>query len=354
MRNPPPSARCLKVTDWPNADRELWLRTTSDRRRSFRGDNPAAKLSPKSITKTEEGYGRWLGALAFLGELVDELPSERITLERLESFLALLQQNGNRGYTIVGRFEELKRALELMYPGQKYLWVLEMGGFHIRDRVILEQRPLPVIDSLHWLGWADDLLSVAEMLPKDRARADLWQDALIVGLFGMRGMRLRTMCTIRIGDQLQALDGRFHLDFRETDIKTRSCLAYPIPAALNGPMRRFVEEERPRLLVGETHDHLWVGIDGAPLNASRIKTMIRTRSRHQFGIEFGPHAAKHSFTTSAIRRDPAHAGVASAILGTSARTLEKHYNHARSIEALDIHAETIRREREEAQELPRR
>lgn len=350
MRNPPPSARCLKLADWPNADRELWLRATSDRRRSFRGENPAAKLAPKSITKMEEGYGRWLGALTFLGELADEPPAERLTLERLERFLTLLQQNGNRGYTIVSRFEELKRALELMYPGQKFLWVLEMGGFHIRDRVILEQRPIAVIDSLLWLDWAEDLISVAETLPEDRARADLWQDALIIGLFGMRGMRLRTMCAIRIGEQLQEFEDGFQLDFRETDIKIRSCLGYPIPTTLNGPIRRYITEERPRLLVGLPHDHLWVGIDGAPMKASRIKTMIRTRSRHQFGIEFGPHAAKHSFTTSAIRRDPAHPGVASSILGTSARTLEKHYNHGHSIEALDIHAETIRREREDTRE----
>lgn len=354
MRNPPPSARCLKVCEWPKLDRELWLRATSDRRRSFRGDNPAAKLAQDSIDKTEEGYGRWLGALAFLGEFAEEAPIERVTLDRLERFLALLQQNGNRGYTIVGRFEELKRALELMYPGQKFLWVLEMGGFHIRDRVALEQRAITVIDTIQWLDWAEDLLAVAETLPRDRARADLWQDALIIGLFGMRGMRLRTMCAIRIGEQLQQFEDQFRLDLREADIKTRSCLSFPLPHTLDEPMRRFIEEERPYLLVGAPHDHLWVGIDGAPLKATRVQTMIRTRSRHQFGIEVGPHAAKHSFTTSAIRRDPAHPGVASAIVGTSARTLEKHYNHGRSIEALDIHAETIRREREEAQELSRR
>lgn len=345
MRNPPPQARCFKLAEWPEADRSLWLRATARRARSFRGDYPAAKLADKSISKTAEGYGRWLGALSYLDALDDEAPVERVTLERLERFLALLQQNGNRGYTIVGRFEELKRALELMYPEQKFGWILELGGFHIRSRVTLEQRPITVIDSKLWLEWAEELLAVAEILPADRARADLWQDALIIGLLGMRGMRLRTIASIRIGLQLAERESRFHLDFRSEDIKAGQAPRYPIPASLNEALRRFLAEERPHLLADERHDHLWVGIDGRPLKDTRIKTMIRTRSRHQFGVEFGPHAAKHSFVTSTMRRDPAHPGVAAAISGTSATTLEKHYNHGQSIEALDTHRQTIARER---------
>lgn len=341
MRNPGSERRCLRLADWPDPDRDLWLRATSNRRRSFRGDNPAAKLAPASVKRIEEGYGRWLGALLFLGELRDESPEQRPTTARVEAYFDLMQTNGNRGTTILTRLVDLERALSLMYPGRDFRWIQAGGVYPYRYRVSLERRPIVVVDSAAWLEWAELLLGTAAELPPDRARADLWQDGLIIGCLGMRGMRQRTLLATRIGANLIETADGFDLAYGEADMKCRNHLTYPLPAAFLEPMRAFLATERPRLLAGADHAFLWVGADGAPLQAPRLKTMIRTRSRQQFGVGFGTHVARHALATSARRRDPASPGIAAAILGATAKTVEKHYALGQSIEAFDTHNDTL-------------
>lgn len=341
MRNPSPAQRCLKLEEWPVQDRDLWSRVTSGRRRSFRGDTPAGRLSAASVRKYEEGYGRWLGALFFLGELVDETPERRVTVDRLERYFGLLEQVGNRGASILGRFAELARALSLMYPGADFRWILDGGGFPIANRVSLEQRPITVVDTVAWLNWAEHLIEVARELPPDRARGDLWQDGLIIGCLGMRGMRQRTLLATRVNEHIVDTGDGFRLTYGEADMKCRNPISYPLPAVLVVPMREFLARERPCLLHGPDHGYLWTGVDGEPLRAPRLKTMIRTRSRHEFGVGFGTHAARHSLATSSIRRDPANPGVAAALLGATGEIIERHYNLGRSVEAFDRHGDTI-------------
>lgn len=341
MRNPGPERRCLRLADWPALDRDLWLRATSNRQRSFRGENPAAKLAPPSIKRIEEGYGRWLGALVHLGDLVDESPEQRPTIARVEAYFDLMQTNGNRGTTILTRLVDLERALSLMCQGQDFRWIQDGDGYPFRHRVSLERRPIVVVESAAWLEWAELLLDTAAELPPDKARADLWQDGLIIGCLGMRGMRQRTLLATKIGVNLIETEEGFTLTYGEADMKCRNHLAYPLPATLVEPMRAFLATERPRLLSGPDQPFLWVGADGAPLRAPRLQTMIRTRSRHQFGVGFGTHVARHALATSARRRDPTSPGIAAAILGATAKTVEKHYALGQSIEAFDTHSDTL-------------
>jgi hypothetical protein len=56
--------------------------------------------------------------------------------------------------------------------------------------------------------------------------------------------------------------------------------------------------------------------------------MIQRKSRQAFPEGFGPHRFRHALGTSAPLTDPAHPGVAAAILGLSGHMVELHYNRA--------------------------
>jgi hypothetical protein len=67
---------------------------------------------------------------------------------------------------------------------------------------------------------------------------------------------------------------------------------------------------------------------GEPLTAAEIGDMIQRKSKQSFSTGFGPHRFRHALGTTAPLADPAHPGVAAAILGISGPMVEQHYNRA--------------------------
>ena len=115
-----PARRCLPVAEWPEVDRAAWQRALLAARGPFREDGGGPSRSPASIRKYQGGYGRWLGFLAHIGDLApSEIPAKRPTPARLDQYFDHLCRCGNADYTIVGRFAELRAALQMMTPGRR-------------------------------------------------------------------------------------------------------------------------------------------------------------------------------------------------------------------------------------------
>ena len=70
---------------------------------------------------------------------------------------------------------------------------------------------------------------------------------------------------------------------------------------------------------------------------------VRDVTEREFGIARNPHSFRDSIPTSLAIDDPKHVGAASTILGhADPRVTERHYNLAKSIEAVRDHQKTIR------------
>jgi hypothetical protein len=93
---------------------------------------------------------------------------------------------------------------------------------------------------------------------------------------------------------------------------------------------------------------------GDPLSVGRISGFIREASQQRFGFAFGPHRFRHALGSTAPTRDPAHPGVAAAILGIDRKTLQDHYNLAGQTEAVTAFLHCLRLDRQRTRGLARR
>ena len=70
-----------------------------------------------------------------------------------------------------------------------------------------------------------------------------------------------------------------------------------------------------------------------------LGSRIFVRTRQEFGRGLSPHMFRDCVATAVAVDNPKHIGDASLILGHAGhRTTEKHYNHARSLDASRRHA----------------
>ena len=142
--------------------------------------------------------------------------------------------------------------------------------------------------------------------------------------------------------------------FEKKDVKNGRCIEYHAPAGLSAAITRYLEVERAELLAGQSHDWFWVDQYGEPLSADDISDMIQRQSKRSLGKAFGPHRFRHAMGTTAPLVDPAHPGVATAILGITERILTKHYNRATQTDVAHRFHASLLQERTRLQSLARR
>ena len=116
--------------------------------------------------------------------------------------------------------------------------------------------------------------------------------------------------------------------FEHEDIKTGRRLEYMTPAGLSLAINHYVTVVRAELATEHSGDWFWLNQYGEQMSADQIADMIQRKSKLAFDKGFGPHRFRHALGTTAPLVDPAHPGVAAAILGISGHMVEQHYNRA--------------------------
>ena len=142
--------------------------------------------------------------------------------------------------------------------------------------------------------------------------------------------------------------------FEKKDVKNGRCIEYHAPAGLSAAITRYLEVERAELLSGQSHDWFWVDQYGEPLSADNISDMIQRQSKRSLGKAFGPHRFRHAMGTTAPLVDPAHPGVAAAIMGITGKMVEDHYNRATQADVAQRFHASLAKERTKLQSLARR
>jgi integrase len=89
-------------------------------------------------------------------------------------------------------------------------------------------------------------------------------------------------------------------------------------------------------------DGLWVSEVGTQLEYGALERRIFVHTRIAFGRGIYPHMFRDAAATSIAVDNPKNIGDASLVLGHAGhRMTEKHYNHARSLDASRRHAATL-------------
>lgn len=352
-----PRRRILPLARWPARHREAWERALADRRGRFSKRGPAAHLAERSLRTYREAYGRWLGFLDRHGRPgPDSAPGECVTPELAEAYFAEMLDLGNADHTIVGQIRSLEGALRVLEPGADFRWLVRPGGVPLRARLPMRARSFAVHHGALLYRWGIGIMedAVRRACPRDR-RVRL-RDGLLIALFAARGMRLRSMHALRLGEQVRFDGERWRIALEGgRDLKAHRSIEYRVPRSLSPWIDRYVETERAELLGGRRTDAFWVKYGGGELSYRGLWERIRRRSAERFGKEgeFGPHRFRHAIGTTAPSVDPAAPGVASALLGVGAAVHREHYDRGeRTLAACRFHA-ALERERREGETFAR-
>lgn len=335
---------CLRLDQWPKADQLAWTKAITPHRGPFRMDGGRTR-NQFSIRMLASGYGRWLGFLMQNGQLdPTEAPAERVTLERLDAYFTHLRECGNADYSLVGRFDQLRRVLQWMYPRVCFRWITHPSGVAIRALLPMKRKSGLVPDSAVLLAWAEELFRKGLKMRVPMRRCAQVREAVMIGLLATRAPRLRALASLRIGVHLLRQDDEWLLDQDPAITKTCQSLMLPLSREVAGMLNRYLEVERVELLNGARNDALWISTLGKTLAEATIARRLRLRSKQRFGEAFGPHRYRASLATKLALDAPDNPLDASILLGhTSPEVTMAHYNRASALAASRRHSERLKR-----------
>jgi len=327
-------SRCTKRHSWPAIDQSLWEEGCKPGDPLTPGGH-GSKLRKDSRDKTIKGYGYWLNFLA-ANDWLDENqhPAQRVTRERLMHYFKAMLARKLRGYTILGRFIELRMAMKLMAPEHDTSFILRPNGLTIRGMLNPSCRPLMVPDSGVLFRWGISLMRRAKLDAPHRKGLVAYRDGLLITMLASRGRRLRSMTLLRIGHEFIQRNGTYRVVLEPHQVKNNKHDMFNLPEKLTPFIHQYLDHVRPALLRGRQSEALWIGTNGDDLQAKGIQAMVCKRSKVRFGVAFGPHRFRHAIATTAVLRDPTTPNLGAAVLGNSTGVNEAHYIRADQVMAI--------------------
>jgi len=344
------------IKDWPDQDRRLWERGVEPVD-LFEGGGAGAHWSATCRSKTARGYTYWLLWLSARHHLDPDMsPADRVTRERVAAYVEELSAV-LAPYSVLARVQELSDALRVIAPEWDRNWLRQLYR-NLRTTVH------PARDKFSRLKPIDELTALGERLMKEadsasdwsaRRRAVAYRDGLMISLLTYRPVRLKNLAMMRFGHHLVKVSGTWQILFAAEETKSHAPYEAVLPSALIPKLERYLDVHRPVLMRGELtrgraktpaahpeHDALWVSDVGTQLEAKALAARIAGHTEAAFGQSVSPHLFRDCAATSIAIDNPKHIGDASLVLGHAGHTMtEKHYNHARSLEASRKHAATL-------------
>jgi len=341
------------IADWPARDRELWNKAVEPGG-LFGGGGAGADWSAESRVIVARGYNAWLSWLA-AKELLDPdmRPADRVTRERVGAYIAEIQAE-LAPYSVLRRVQDLYNALRVMAPEWNWKWLtrlctsLKAQVGPARDKLSCVKPPQELI------ALGERLMDQAEAAPRwsARRRAVVFRDGLLIASLAYRPVRRKNLAMMRLGRHLVKAGGSWQIVFAAEETKTRVPYEAVLPAALGPRLERYLGVHRPVLLRGRQEagnpnappihpelDAVWVSEVGTQLSYQALGLQIFFRTRREFGRGLFPHLFRDCVATVVAVDNPKHVGDASLILGHAGHeTTERHYNHARSLDASRRHA----------------
>jgi len=134
-RGKAPERACMRVQDWPEQDRLAWIAACAAFDPLADDGGTRANHSAASNRKAEKGYGRWLTfLLVHDAPALEEAAADRITPERVRTYVDSLSALGNGTATILARLQELGEAATVMGPRKFRRLASKIRAKHTRTR----------------------------------------------------------------------------------------------------------------------------------------------------------------------------------------------------------------------------
>ncbi|RYH00904.1 hypothetical protein EU805_16470 [Salipiger sp. IMCC34102] len=327
----------LPPIEWPCADQTMW---TALWKVAHPLDDPGAFSHLRKTTKMslEPKYGRWIKWLSvYQPDALALAPAERASLPRLKAWVEALGYT--RPMTQLAFVDGVLRILRAAAPDHD--WTLQLRLRATLKRAAGRGDPARkqgriVASSLllsAGLAYADGGATPAT---KPLGRLIQHRDGTMVALMAVLPMRLRSFSELALGRSLHVTDDSIFVSLSAEMTKTGVPWEAEVPRQVEPVLRSYITETRPALLRRGQRNHtlLWVGRKGESIDTNSIRLRISEVTLKQTGKRVSPHLFRDAAATSLARISPESAQLIRPVLSHAGfRTAERHYIHARTIEA---------------------
>lgn len=351
-----PERACLKVADWPEPDRRRWqtaLQPVDPLDPFLAEGGERSQHKPHSNRKAEKGYGRYLTFLRGQNSVLDsESPADRITRERTTVYVDELIRQGCASRTILARLQELGEVAVVFGPDRDWSFVK-----HAASRIRAHDRPAR--DKRSRLVQSDELLDLGLRLIEEapsastaRKAAVIFRDGFLIAFLALRPLRRKNLATLTIGQHLRKGAGGWWISISADETKTGAAFEAPFPPLLEPVIEQYLARHRPHLVAltgrwaADPGHALWISSDGSPMTEMAIYDRVRQHTQERLGKALNPHLFRDCAATTVAIHDPGHVRTASTLLGhRSQQTMERHYQHAQTLQAHRHYTRTLSRVR---------
>lgn len=352
-----PESAVMKIEDWPEEDRVLWQKSLV-RDDPFSEDGARAELREISNKKVANGYGRFLTFLEQHDPLAMGEPTEqRITPERVKTFIANMIALGNGKHTILTRLQELHSVAVILAPKRSFRFIKELAS-RVRGRMEdSEDDPGRFVTTDELLSLGISLIEQAHNNTTDRLRAIDYRDGLIIALLALRPMRRKNFAALRLDHNVIKKNGVWRIVLRPEETKTYNRIDVEWPSDLVDALETYLTVHRPVLIslkgrwAKDIDDALWVSSHSSPMTEMAFYQQVTKRTEAAFGKTINPHRFRHIAASTLAIEDPVHVRVSASILGhTSFRTTEDYYIQAQRAQAHEKFVDQIMNARAKARQ----
>ena len=176
----------------------------------------------------------------------------------------------------------------------------------------------------------------------DFFKALLYRDGLIIALLATDPLRLANITALEIGRTLTKDRATWSLNIPAEETKAGRLHLAILPDWSAPCIDRYVEHYRPSFRNFESTSRLWLSRSGRPLGEDGLYRLVCKRTHDAFGKRINPHLFRSCLATSTAVHHGAQMGLAMTVLDhQSSDVIERHYNQAKMIEAVQAYQEIL-------------
>ncbi|MDB5610941.1 MAG: hypothetical protein JWP25_7841 [Bradyrhizobium sp.] len=332
----------LPFDQWPLNDRQLWEQATNDI--DPFSEATGARLAARSKHQYLFAWRRFLGFVVLEdGPALMLPPAERLTKERVHAFTNHLAKT-NIPRSIAIQIDALYKAARIMQPNQDLSWLKSMKA-RLHSAAPVQQAGGPAITSLQILQVGLTLMTQNAPVEGRRStlsRAVRYRDGLMIALLAFAPLRRKNLASLEIGRHLVGDDNERYIIIPAAETKTGTPIEFAIPDFLLPYIEVYLAVVRSRLLKNMSCQALWVSPRGGALRYGAIGDIVSRHTLSVLGLRLTPHDTRDAAATTWALSDPSKIGTAKDLLShLNERTMQKHYNRAKAVEATRTYAAIV-------------
>lgn len=330
-----PARRAMPFEEWPEPDQRAWEVAMAGGD-VFEERGRGARWAAATKDTDQRLYGRWLGYLAYIGELTDiRSLADRVTRETVRRYNAHLIGLGTVApRTRLSMLVGLKEVIRAMAPDRDWRWFQDMCNRIQRNADPSRDKRQRVRSSGEIYAAALAGLAAQPQEPQMLRHLVDYRDHLMLALLAARPLRKKNFTWLELDRHVIRVEDRWLIAIPGKETKTGQPQEFWMPDDLVPWFEHYLTDVRPRFPGADATAQLWVSKDGPRLGNQFLYWRITKLTERLSGAPLNPHLLRDCAATTLALESPDLAQTASPLLGhRHVSTTSRNYVQAKNLEA---------------------